>query len=246
MSETTDAAVTDSGDTIVVADLPDPTAGQKPVEQQAEADPPDPETEAKPHQDDAPKRKPWWETRIAEAAFAEREARRQAQALEAELAAYRRVQQPAPGTPDAVEQRAQEIVSEIMFVNECNAISDAGEAKFPDFTVAARTYAMLGEVPRPFLEGIASLGRDEGARVYYELAKDPDEASRIMRLPPVRMAIELTRRASAAPKAPPPISKAPPPIVPLDATNARNGGMPPPDNDEAYREWFRKEYQKRR
>lgn len=246
MSGTTDGAVPDSGDTIVVADLPDPTAGQEPVEQGAEADQPAPETEADHQREEAPKRKPWWETRIAEAAFSEREAKRQAQALEAELAAYRRGQQPAPGTPDAVEQRAQEIVAETMFVNECNAIADAGAAKFRDFEAASRTYAMLGDMPRPFLEGIAALGKDEGARVYYELAKDPDEASRIMRLPPVRMAIELTRRASATPKAPPPISKAPPPIVPLGTTNARNGGMPSPDNDEAYRDWFRKEYQKRR
>ena len=46
---------------------------------------------------------------------------------------------------------------------------------------------MLGGTPPAFLEAVVDLGKDAGARVYYELGKDPDAAQRILAMSPVRM-----------------------------------------------------------
>ena len=252
MSESTGQEVgTQTEDTAIVADqAASETAG-------AQVDIAKPEaTEATDHaKEDKPKPRPWFEKVIAENAFTAREATRRAEQAESELARYRQSQAPAQQTetqPPAgyvpaseVDKRAAERIAEERFVNSCNATAEAGQAKYPDFQTAVSNFGLLGGVKPEFLQAITALGTDDGAKVFYELGSNPDDAARVMSLPPVQMAMEVARRASAPVKQAP-VSKVPAPIEPITTNSVRAG---PPDaakSPEAYRKWFAEEYRKSR
>lgn len=217
----------------------EPAAPDAAVEPEGEK----PEATEKP----APKQRPWWEKAIAEARAAERMAKREL----AETLARVPKATPEPSAPPAgvvpvaeVEKRAREIADEGRFVDTCNDIAGIGEAKYPDFDDAVNNFAMLGEMPKPFLEGIAALGRDDGARVYYELGKNPDEAARIFKLPPVRMAVELAKLSAVQPKVAA-VSKAPAPIEPITSRAVRADAEPDAKDTVAWARWFIDERRKR-
>ena len=229
-------------DTTIHADQDAPTAEAPVTEQATEGVETPVKEEPSPEE---PKRAPWWEKRIAESAFEAREAKRQLAAANERIAQIERpTTQPQPArntVPMAeVEQRAAALVEERRFVDTCNEIYEAGAAKHGrDFDDAARTFGLLGAMPPAFLEGIAALGKDDGAKVYYDLGKNPDEAARIMQLPPVRMAMELSRMA-AVPVKLAAVSKAPAPIAPISAGNVQSGAEPNEVTDPvAWRAWFR-------
>lgn len=255
MSETIDDGIPDALDTTVVADKTPPTAEEMGAVEDAAPDSETPDEKPQDEPADKPKERPWYEKRIAEAAFEAREEKRRADALAGELAKLR---QTAPARPQSepegfvpaaeVEKRAAEIVAETRFVESCNSTYDHGVAKYPDFESAAKTYGLLGEMPKDFLQAITSLGEDDGARVYYELGKTPDEAARVLKLPPAKMAMEIAKLAytKTAP-APRPVSKAPAPIEPITSSRARTDAEPDEVKEpKAWMDWFQKQRLARR
>lgn len=256
MSETiTDGAIqTDDADTIVVADHTPPTARGQSAEQpqdtaETEADPVEQAETAEESQE--PEKSPFWQKLIAEAAFKEREARRQAAAVAAENEQLRKgfLPQGADAIPATeIERLVEERIAATRFADDCNAIADVAVATFKDFPSAKANYDLIGTTPA-FLDGIAEIGRTDGkeaaARVYYDLGKDPEKAYQLMQMKPAAMAVQLSRMAAAKP-ALKPVSKAPAPPVPIAANTGRASSMPSPDDDEAYRAWFQRERDKRR
>lgn len=233
-------------DTIVVADTIDPsTAEDTGAEQTQEAA----EAEAPAEEQEGETKPPFWQKLIAEAAFKEREAKRQMAAIAEENERLRKgLPQGADAIPATeIERRITERIEAARFAEDCNAIAEVGEKAFKDFGTTKATYDLIG-TSTEFLEGIAEIGRTDGkeaaARVYYELGKNPEEAYRIMNMKPAAMAVQLSKMASAKP-ALKPVSRAPAPITPIGANSGRAGGMPSPDDDAAYRAWFLKERAKR-
>lgn len=203
--------------------------------------------------EEAPKPRPWFEKRIAETAFEAREERRQKEAaiayarqLEARLQPQQEAaQQPPPGyvpVSEIARVAAQQREAE-RFTDACNDVADFGSAKFPDFNEAVSTFAMLGGPPPALLEAVTALGKEDGARVYYELGKNPDEASRLLALSPARMAVEVAKMA-AKPAAAPRVSAVPEPVVPIGSGNARTEANPARMSDAQWRDWFGKKYQR--
>lgn len=206
------------------------------------------ETEAATTQPDEPKRRPWFEKVIADKSFEARENKRQVEALQAQLQALQRSpqspqqQNPVDMVPRAELERLVEArATEQHFVDSCNAVADTGASKYPDFKEAVDNYGLLGGPPPAFLEAITALGKDDGAKVYYDLGKNPDEAARILALPPVKMAMALAKMASAPAKAIA-VSKAPTPISPISSSaTARAGAEPDAKDMVAWNQWFLKQ-----
>jgi len=242
MSETTDTGTqpAPSGETATTpaentaADTGQQQTATETTEQQADTEP-------------APKPRPWFEKVIAERAYEAREAKRQA----AEAIAYaQRVQaqfqpqdqqpatQPPPGYVPASEVGrivAQQL--EVARFNEaCNDVADHGTATFGDFNDAVANFQLMGGPPPALLEAVTALGKEDGARVFYELGKHPDNAQRILSLSPARMAVEIAKMATR-PAAPPPVSRAPSPISPINSAG-RSSGNAEPGSDAEWRDWF--------
>lgn len=147
-------------------------------------------------------------------------------------------------TDDDVERRAAALLDQRALQNRVNAWAEAGNRDFKDdFNERCNLVASMGPPPE-FMTIVTDPDIvKEGHKVVAELADDPEEAQRILSLPPVKMAIELARigeRVSkpAAP-APKPISKIPAPVSPV-------GGQPKTttalDDPEANQDDWSKEY----
>jgi len=127
-----------------------------------------------------------------------------------------------PMTEAEIEARAtakaQEIARVAAFNKACNDIAEAGKTEFPDFDDSIKNLNMLGGMSTPMLETLTEI--PNAHKVIQALGKDPDMAERVMRLPPVKMAMELARIESSLGKtpAPKPVSTAPKPITPIDGS----------------------------
>lgn len=109
---------------------------------------------------------------------------------------------------------ARKMVAQQQFDESCNKMYDQGVKEFPDFQQKLNTYSMLGGMPPAFMEAVASL--PDGHKVLHSLANNPDEARRVMSLPPMRMAIEVAQAAGRLKVAALPTpSNAPAPITPV-------------------------------
>lgn len=114
----------------------------------------------------------------------------------------------------------------------------AGRTEFPDFDDKSGVLASLGAVEKPaFLEAVVAL--PNGHRLVPMLADDPDEAMRILDLPPLRMAAELGRLAEKAGAAPKPksVSNAPAPVAPVNGRAKREWNLS--DDDIPMAEYVR-------
>lgn len=127
---------------------------------------------------------------------------------------------PLPGTPEferLVDERAAKKANEARFTADCNAIFDQGVQKHGDaFKEALTNLNVLGLMNEQVVD--AALATGAAADVLNFLGSDVDEAARITALPPVRMAVELTKVATKLAEAKPEqpqISRAPAPITPL-------------------------------
>ena len=93
-----------------------------------------------------------------------------------------------------------------------------------------------------FMSAVAKI--PAGHKVVAELAANPAEADRVLRLPPVDMAVELAvmaqRLAVTTPPTPKPTTAAPPPIRPLTGTARAEADPSTMDGDE-YLAWYRKQ-----
>jgi len=187
-----------------------------------------------------PKRTPWFQTRIDELTRARHEERRRAdeaqqQALrfQQQLTALQQGYQPDQQQPQhqgqevdvhtLAQQEATRMVADQRFNEQCNKVYRDGMAAFPDFGQSVANLQMLG-AGREFLELATS--SDAGAKLLHHLGTDLDETARLLMLPPVQMARELTRLEFklGQPAAPKPISKAPAPITPLGSSASTDVG----------------------
>ena len=245
MSESLESAT--QGATVDPVDTaPQPATESAPdTGQEQQAEPAETPTEEAPEE---PKRKPWFQQRIDELTREKHEARRQAEQLTAYL---RQIQQGQPqepqqqGQPPAGYVPASEVgriaaqqIEMARFNQACDEIADHGASVFRDFDSAVQNFQSIGGPPPALLEAVTALGKEDGARVFYDLGMNPDEAMRLSRLSPARMAVEIARMA-AKPAAPKPVSKVPPPITPIAAARAEAGGEPDAKaNPDAWRKWF--------
>lgn len=212
--------------------------------QEQEAEPAETTTEDAPEE---PKRKPWFQQRIDELTREKHEARRQTEQLTDYLRQIQQGQQPEPqqGQPPAGYVPASEVgriaaqqIEAAQFTQACNEIAEHGESVFKNFDTAVQNFQSIGGPPPALLEAVTALGKEDGARVFYDLGMNPDEAMRLARLSPARMAVEIAKMA-AKPAAPKPVSKAPPPITPISANRAETGGEPDATRQpEAWRKWY--------
>lgn len=116
-----------------------------------------------------------------------------------------------------VEQRAQEKARAQASQERGQSVAKQGAETFPDFTSAVQTLDALGITN----DQVANLlGMDDAHAVIYHLGKNPEEAARILSLPPLQQGRELERLSAKALKAPAPpaVSKAPNPITSVDST----------------------------
>lgn len=199
-------------------------------------DPEKPETtEDKPVE----KKKSWELRRISEEVGKRREAEKRAAALDAELKRLR--ENATKPAAQATEEPAQLDIETIRtqerdrirleeagrleterFNAACNQVYEKGVAAFgADFDNATATLSQaLGDEMqrRPeFLQAITEL--DNGHQVYYDLSRNPEEAERLLRMSPVKMALEIAKMSANVTKpAPKPISKAPAPVTPVGGT----------------------------
>lgn len=120
-----------------------------------------------------------------------------------------------PNIDELVAKRAEELSQKKAMAERGQSVSKVGAEAFPDFMSAVQTLDALG-ISGDQVNSL--LGMDDAHKVIYSLGKNPEEAARILALPPLQQGRELERLASKpAPVAPPKaVSKAPAPITPVD------------------------------
>jgi pyruvate/2-oxoglutarate dehydrogenase complex dihydrolipoamide acyltransferase (E2) component len=196
------------------------------------------------------KKEPWFQKRIGEltrekyeAKRAADEARQQAEQYRTYLAQIQQGQQPQQHQPEVdvrtlAQQEAARMVAEQRFNESCNKVHAEGVKEFPDFDASNRNLQMLG-ASREFYELATSA--DAGHKLLHHLGQEQnlDEAERILRLPPVQMARELTKLEYklSQPPAPKPVSKAPEPIKPIGAGGIAPNGL---SDELPIDEWMRR------
>lgn len=143
-----------------------------------------------------------------------------------------------------VNERASVLAAQQTYTTRLNKMAASGTAEYGvnDFNDKCNIVASLGGERPEFMSIITDPDlMPEGHKVIGQLADNPEEAIRILSLPPVQMAAALTRFADAklakAAPAAKVISSAPKPITPIDGTN--KGSAEPSDNDSSA-DWFKK------
>lgn len=177
----------------------------------------------------------WAIKRIGKLTARNHEAERQVQAAKGEAERYRLLleqvrqgsdveqQQAKPGDqPDIeqlVERRAQEKADNQVMQERGRSVATTGAEKFPDFQQAVTTLDAIG-ITQEQVQNLLSM--DDAHQVIYTLGKNPEEASRILALPPLQQGRELERMAAKASQAPAPkaVSSAPAPVKPIDGTSS--------------------------
>lgn len=175
----------------------------------------------------------WALKRISQLTQQRHEAERKAQAKESEAERYRLLLEQTqrgdkqtdtvtvpgeqPNIDELVTKRATELEQQRAMADRGQSVSKTGTDAYPDFMSAVQTLDALGIS----VEQVQSLlGMDDAHNVIYSLGKNPDEAQRILSLPPLQQGRELERLASKPIPAPAarPVSKAPKPVTPVDSS----------------------------
>lgn len=197
-------------------------------------------------QEEKAKKEPWFQKRIGELTREKYEAKRAAEEARQQAEQYRQylaqiqqgeqtVEKPDVDVQTLAKQEAAKLVAEQRFNETCNKVYTEGKSEFPDFDQAVANLQMVG-VNRDFLE--LATTSDAGAKLLHHLGTDLDEAARILSLPPVQMARELTKLEYklSQPQAKP-VSKAPAPIKPIGSGGATDTGL---RDDIPMDEWLRR------
>ena len=139
-----------------------------------------------------------------------------------------------------VQTRAQELAAQQEFNRNAEAAAEAGRAQFgkAEFDAATqRLVALVDQTDQKEVVGYysfiaAALETGEAHKVIFELAKDPGEADRVMKLPPARMGVALAKLAAKVPEE---VSRAPKPILPLGGggKGASRSEITPGDKERA-------------
>ncbi len=143
------------------------------------------------------------------------------------------------------ERKAEEKLRAATFNQACNDVYEAGKKEFADFDGVLGNFRDIGGLSPALVETAIETGAAH--KVLYALGQDRDEAYRIMRLSPVKMAMELTKLAAKAaqPPAAAPVSKAPEPIRPV--RGASNADVDPEKLSTAdWMKWREEQLQARR
>lgn len=246
MSETNDLATQGQDQEII-----DPNAALQPVETEAlEGQEPSDDDQKPEPQKPPPKVPAGVLKRLSELSSARNAATQRAEAAEEMLrqaiAAQNPGQQPTQAPPGYVSvqdvQREFDMrAAQAQFNGACDAIADAG-SKVDGFDDSLKTLHALGlntQDPRaPLMQVLVELSAEEGARAIAALGADPDQADRLMRMSPARMAIEVAKVAAKPARLP--VSRAPAPISPISGGATRSNDFTAMD-DETQRAWLRKE-----
>jgi len=210
---------------------PEETQQAPVVVEQAEesAAPETQEADSPPKEDKAP---PKWATkRINELTRDKYRERAQREMLETRLAEIEQRLQAQPtdadtqdrlqpqGQPQSQAELLRQAEARVAFDMKCNEAFKAGTKEFPDFEDALGNLKMVG-IDANALSVIVEA--DEPHKVLKALGDDPDEAQRILSLPPVAMARAIGRLEAemAKPKPNARQSNAPAPITPVSARSA--------------------------
>lgn len=187
----------------------------------------------------------WRDRRIAQLTAKLREANERAPLPAAAPAAP-----PVPAasglTQADVEVRAQQLAAAQEFDRLCTAVAQDGKVAFPDFDSRLNQLKRLQNEADPNVAAsynamiAAAVETGEGAKVIHLLGGDLEEASRIMSMTPMKMAVELTKLSQGAGARS--VSAAPRPIVPIPASRGALNEIAPDDKDRADMlsdtEWF--------
>lgn len=204
----------------------------------------------------------WKDREIARQRERRREQEARVQQLTQELEALKNnttkpLSDPAPVQPNVefdrlVNERARQFARELAatedFNRRLNETAQKGKEQFPD-TFNQRVAALKGQfdLTDPSVQlawnnfMIAAMETGEAPRLIHDLGGDPEQASRIMGLPAVRMAVELAKMAGPSGTE---VSRAPRPITPITQTSSNRSPIDPDDPERADQlssaEWFRR------
>jgi hypothetical protein len=192
----------------------------------------------------APKRVPWYQQRIDEITKARREAERKLAEAEARLAIQPKDEgEQKPFDPKdldpLVNRRAEELVQQREYDRRAESWIKAGQKDFgpEEFNQICADVSAMGAGDNPIFMQIITDSDvlPEGHKVLAQLRDNPDEAQRIINLPPIKMAAALAAfSARAKPEAA--VSKAPAPIKPIGGAAKSST----PDESEPIESWMAK------
>jgi hypothetical protein len=195
----------------------------------------EPKVEDREAGDSTKREKPWFQKRIDDLTKEKWDARREKEAaearareLEAQLELLKREKKDSDYSEmrsfserdieALAEKKAEEKLRIEAFNKACNDVYEAGKAAYDDFDEVLGNFRDVGGLTPAVIEAAIEAGNPH--KILYELAKDRDLAYKVMRMPPIKMAVEIAKLASKPSKAAP-MSKAPEPIKPVKgAANA--------------------------
>lgn len=148
---------------------------------------------------------------------------------------------------EAATTKAQLMAAQADWDRQCNAVADQGKKEFPDFDarLAAITSTINPQDQREVMayNDVLAAAIETGAahKVLYALGSDPGEYQRLMKLSPVKRAMELGTMASKLTNDPEP-SKLPKPITPVGSGGIHYEGIAPDDAAKGMKlpkkEWY--------
>jgi hypothetical protein len=213
-TETDDANKPAATETAPEAEATEAEGAEKPAETAAEAEP------------EEPKKAPWWDKRIAVLTAKNASAEQMLADANARLAKYENTapQQQSDGTmtqadfDKAVEARAAQKAADQVRSTRLALLIETGNKEYsePEFRTKSNTLASLGATENPAF--MAELTESEhGHKIVAFLGDHPDEAARILAMPPQKLIREMAKldiKVAASP-APKPVSKAAAPVSPV-------------------------------
>ena len=196
---------------------------------------------------DPPPAQDWRDRRIAQLTARLREAERRAQpATPGTPSGTPPVAPPAAPEDDQgrIAAAAEALVAQREFNNACNAAADEGRKAFSDFD--SRVQSLVRTVDPQDRNAVqsynnlvaAALETGKAHEILHRLGGDLNEASRLMSLPPVKMAVEVARLAATPVQ---PGTSAPKPIQPVGGRSAPHTEIDPGDprsDNLSTREWM--------
>ncbi len=196
-----------------------------------------------------PPKKDWKDDRIAKLTHDLNEARRAAAAAPPPVQNPGETEAQFQARVDAAAtEKAGLMAAQADWDRQCNTVAEQGKAEFPDFD--ARIKAITSTLnPQDQAEveaynGVIAAALETGAahKVLYALGSDVAEYQRIMKLSPVKRAMELGKMAVGLVNDKPP-SNLPKPITPVQSGGVHYEGIAPDDPQKGMKlpkaQWFK-------
>ena len=237
---------------------PEPTPAPEPTPTPTPEQPAAPDQAAAPQAAERPVGPDWRDRRIGEQQARIRDLRAQLERFQAATQPGANPPQPpaqpyTAGPPNAaqieaeIQQRANAMAAQQEFNRRCNETAEVGRRAYADFDVKVNKLVGLVDGNDPsavmnynqFLNAAMETG--EASKLIYALGGDLNEASRILSLPPLKMAVELTKMSAAPVQE---ISGAPRPINPVASLGVNNRSSvsadDPGSDNLSTEEWMRR------